>query len=75
MRDLGFFSLSRHYAVSLGFPNKDPIHSQILQSLSITFRGNCPIGQGPDCEMATTSMVLMLVKHNSYCPRRYPILY
>lgn len=44
------------------FPIKDPIHFQILHSLSLIFRENCPKCQAPDCEMAVKSIAAIPVK-------------
>lgn len=73
-RYYGFVFSSRwHYVGSSSFPNKDPIYFQILHSLSLILKGNCPIGQAPDYETAVKTTVAIPVKRNSCCPFRCPI--
>lgn len=44
-----------HNVIPSSFPNKTSTHFQILYSLSLIFRGNYPISQAPNCEMAAKS--------------------
>ena len=64
-----------HNVISSSFPNKTSTHFQILYSLSLIFRGNYPISQAPNCEMAAKSQKAISVEHNSSCPFRCPNLY